>query len=287
MGRSRTANRRRLVLGAAAIAIVMLLGLGALEAAGRLVERTETVTVPVDTGPGGTADARARCPRGKQVVLGGFAVPLNVEDVSNTHLKLGGKRAWRAAAVNYDADEPTTLTSVAYCARLKGIETRERTVTIPEQGPGDRPVTVVAECHPGERLAFGGFDYDQGARPGLISDAYLSELRRTGKRGWRVGAFNYAGSAPLTAIAYCSEQAPKTTLVEEKVTVGPSGRGRVKARCDRGERVAFGGYKADVDFDTGLLLHGLRRTSARAWQVTARNGSTPADLTAYAYCAER
>jgi hypothetical protein len=219
------AHARELAM-VAAIAVVGIVTLGALQADGRLLERTKTVTVPVDTGPGGTASAKARCPRGKQVVLGGFDVPLSVEDVTMTHLKLRGKRGWRAGAVNYDGDEETTLTSIAYCARLRGLEARKRTVTIPEQGPGERPVTVTAECRRGERLAFGGFDYDQGAQPGVANDAYVSELRRTGNRGWRVGAFNFAGSAPLTAIAYCSEHAPKTTAVEEKVTVEPNGRGR-------------------------------------------------------------
>jgi len=283
------AHGRKLVTGAAAVAAIGVVALAALQADSRLLERTKSVTVPVDTGPGGTASAKARCPRGKRVVLGGLDVPLSVEDVTITHLKLASGRGWRAGAVNYDADEEASLTSIAYCGRLKGIEARERTVKIPEQGSGERPVTVTAQCRRGERLAFGGFDYDQGAQPGVSNDAYLSELRRMGKRGWQVGAFNFTGEAPLTAIAYCSTHAPRTTTVEETVNVDPDGRGRVKAKCDGGERLAFGGYKADVTHSRAfILLRSLERTSAGAWQVSARNGNQGAgDLTAFAYCAKR
>jgi len=144
VGRSPTAYGRELKLSAAAIAVIGAVGLGALQADGRLIERTKSVTVPVDTGPGGTASAKARCPKGKRVVLGGFEVPLDASDAYSTHLKLDGRRGWRAGAVNYDGDETTTLTSIAYCSQLKGVRTRERTVTIPEQGPTESPVTVTA-----------------------------------------------------------------------------------------------------------------------------------------------
>ena len=116
----------------------------------------------------------------------------------------------------------------------------------------------------------------------------MSELRRTGRRGWQVGAFNFAGSAPLTAIAYCSRHAPRTTTAEKSSTVDASSGARVRARCGRGKRVAFGGYSADVN-DAFVVLHGLERTSARAFRVSALNGTSTAagDLTAYAYCAKR
>jgi hypothetical protein len=283
------AHRRKLALSVAAIAIVGVGGLVALRASGGLIKRTKSVTVPVDTGPGGTATATAGCPKGKRVVLGGFEVPLSAADASTTHLELGGERGWRAGVVNYDGDEKSTLTSIAYCGRLEGVRARKRTVRIPTQGPSASPVTVAAHCRRGERLAFGGFQYDQGPAPGESNDAYLSELRRTGKRGWQVGAFNFSGTAPMTAIAYCSRHSPPTTTAKESVTVEGSGKARVTARCDRGERLAFGGYSADVTYSKAfVLLHGLKRTGARALQVSARNGNSTGagKLTAYAYCAK-
>jgi hypothetical protein len=185
-----TACGRELKLSAAAIAIIGVVGLGALQADGRLIERTKSVTVPVDTGPGGTASAKAHCPKGKRVVLGGFEVPLNATDVYSTHLKLAGERGWRAGAV----------------------------------------------------------------------------------------------------IAYCSKHAPRATTAKETVTVEASGKATLKANCSRDERLAFGGYNADVtNSDAFVSLHGMERTSARAWKVSAVNGDSQAagDLTAFAYCAKR
>jgi hypothetical protein len=74
------------------------------------------------------------------------------------------------------------------------------------------------------------------------------------------------------------------------VTVAASGKATLKAKCARDERVKFGGYSADVTFnDAFVILHGLERTAARSWLVSALNGSSqdPGDLTAYAYCARR
>ncbi len=44
------AHGRELALGAATIAIIGIVGLGALQADGRLIERTKSVTVPVNAG---------------------------------------------------------------------------------------------------------------------------------------------------------------------------------------------------------------------------------------------
>jgi hypothetical protein len=102
------AHGRKLVTGAAAVAAIGVVALAALQADGRLLERTKSVTVPVDTGPGGTASAKARCPRGKRVVLGELDVPLSVEDVTITHLKLAWARLarWRGQLRRGRGGEP-------------------------------------------------------------------------------------------------------------------------------------------------------------------------------------
>jgi hypothetical protein len=250
-------------------------------ASGRIAERTATVTVPPQSFD---ASAEARCPKGKRVVLGGF--DLAGDDTYVTHLKRDGKRRWLAGAKNYDADETGTLASTAYCAKLKGVKARTETVTVPTQGTGDSPVTVEAKCRRKERLAFGGFDIATTAD----NDAYLSDLRRIGKRGWLVGALNLSGSAPLTAIAYCSKDAPKTSTESETVTLAPSEAAELTARCGRGTRLAFGGFSADVINDAAFVIpQALARTGGRTWQVTARNDHpvVAGDLTAYAYCAKK
>jgi hypothetical protein len=284
---SRPSARRTTELATVGALIVALLGIAALQADGRLIKRTVTVTVPGDVGPDlALASAKAKCPKGKRVVLGGFDVPVDYEDTTMTHLKTAGKRGWRAGVVNYGSPDPTTLTSIAYCAKLKGIKVRKKTVTLPAAEPDEPPGTVLAKCHRGERLAFGGFDY------AITEDnnAYLSELRKTGKRGWTVGALNFDGTAELTAIAYCSKHATKTTTTSESVIVEGTGEELLAAKCDQGERLAFGGYSADVETSNPfVLLHGLARTSGRAWQVSARNDNpvSPGNLTAFAYCAKK
>ena len=269
-------------LGLATLAVAGLAGCLALVASGRIAERTATVTVPPDSFD---ASADARCPKGKRVVLGGFDIS-GGDDLYVTHLKRNGKRHWLAGAKNYDSDETGTLASTAFCAKLKGVKARTETVTIPDQGTGDSPVTVEAKCRRKERLAFGGFDIATTTD----NDAYLSDLRRIGKRGWLVGALNLDSTAPLTAIAYCSKDAPKTSAESETVTIAPSADAQLTARCGRGERLAFGGFSGDVDPDQAfVILQGLARTGGRTWQVTARDDHpvSSGDLTAYAYCAKK
>jgi hypothetical protein len=285
-GRPAFRGSGQLKFGVALAAVLGLAALSALQADGRLIERTKTVAVPAGVGlefP--LASAKAKCPKGKRVVLGGFDFPLDLADPTATHLKLDGKRGWRAGIVNF-ANDPTTLTSIAYCGKLKGLKTRKETVTLPDAGTDELPTTVAAKCRRGERLAFGGFNY------GITEEnnAYLSELRKVGKRGWQVGALNFADTAELTAIAYCSKHAPKTRTVSEIVTVEGNSEERLVAKCGKGKRLAFGGYSADVTTnDAFVLLHGLARTSAREWQVSARNdnASDAGNLTAYAYCAKK
>lgn len=268
-------------LAAAALATTCFAGVLALGADGRLIERTATVTVAPDTD---NTSAEARCPKGKKVVLGGLDYSTD-EGLTTTHLKRDGKRRWLAGVRNFFDDE-RTLTSIAYCAKLKGVKARTETVEVGEQDSGDPPATVEARCHRGERLAFGGFDYEVTK----ANDAYLSDLRRVGKRRWLVGVFNFNDTAPLTAIAYCSKKAQKTSTESETITLQGNEVNEVTARCGRGERVAFGGFSGDVTANEAfVLLRGLARTSARKWAVTAVNENEffSGELTAFAYCAEK
>jgi hypothetical protein len=281
MGSLTTIGGRLARLGLAALAVAGFAGFLALGADGRLTERTATATVPPDSLD---TSADARCPKGKRVVLGGFDVA--GDDTYVTHLKREGKRHWLAGAKNYDGDETGTVAATAYCAKLKGIKVRTETVSVPAQGIGDAPVTVEAKCRRKERLAFGGFDITTTDD----NDAYLSDLRRIGKRGGLVGAFNFDSTAPLTAIAYCSKDAPKASTESETVTLAPSEDTQLTARCGRGERLAFGGFSGEVSVSDGfVVLKGLARTGGRGWRVTAREESSnfAGDLSAYAYCAKK
>jgi hypothetical protein len=122
------------------------------------------------------------------------------------------------------------------------------------------------------------------------NETYISDLRRVSKRRWLVGAVNFADTAQLTAIAYCSKKAPKTSTESETVTLGPDEAGSATARCGRGERLAFGGFSAEVGrVGEFVLVRGLARTTPREWQASAieNNSAMSGDLTAFAYCAEK
>jgi hypothetical protein len=262
--------------------VIALAGAFALVASGRIAERTETVSAPPNDAE---TTVEARCPKGKRVALGGLAVPPGTDFLTPTELVREGKRKWSAGVRNFGSDD-ARLTSIAYCGKLKGIKARTETVQIPPLGEGDAPVAAEAKCKRGERLAFGGFDYEVSAD----NQAYVSQLSRAGKRGWVAAAFNFDDTAPLTAIAYCSKQAAKTTTHHKTVSVGGDEPGKATARCGRGEQLAFGGYRAEVHFiGAFVLLRGLARASARSWKVDAFNGNevSAGDLTAFAYCAKK
>jgi hypothetical protein len=166
------------------------------------------------------------------------------------------------------------------------FKARTETATLPDNDDEAPPTLVTAKCKRGERFAFGGFAYQAGEDV----DPYLSDLRRAGKRRWVVGAFNFEGSPELTAIAYCSKHAPKTSTKSKTVTVPGDGEEVLRAKCGRNKRLRFGGYSADVTYnDAFVMLHGLARTSSRTWQVSARNDNltSPGELTAYAYCEKK
>jgi hypothetical protein len=203
--------------------------------------------------------------------------------VSVSQFNREGKRRWVAGVQNTSSDD-IPLTSIAYCAKLKGVKARSETVTVPTYTGSDELTTVTAKCRRKERLAFGGVE--QATDGNLI----LDEARRSGKRGWLVGALNFDVPAPLTAIAYCSKQAPKTSTVSETVEVEGDGTELLTASCGRGERLAFGGYSGEATGNFAfLLLHGLSRESTRTWQVSAHNDNpvSAGELTAYAYCAKK
>jgi hypothetical protein len=269
---------------AAAVAAALVV-VFALPAAGRLVERTDTVPVPVEQGTDpGLGSARATCPAGKEVALGGFRSP-TPRITTATHLKIDGARAWRAGMVNSDELVPSTVTAIAYCSGPKDVVVRKKSVMIPPQGSSDPPETVTARCRRGERVAFGGFNYAVVAD---TTDAWLSELRLDGKRGWRAGVYNFKGTAKLTAIAYCSELAPRTTTESTSTILQGDEVDSLTPRCGRHKRVAFGGYKGAVTSgDAFVLLRGLERVSARTFRVSAenQNSSDAGSLKAFAYCA--
>ena len=75
----------------------------------RAVERTESVP------GGGATSAKAKCPAGEKVVMGGFEQsPFDGGGPYIRGLKRPSSRTWKAKT--WEFDEPASLTAIAYCA---------------------------------------------------------------------------------------------------------------------------------------------------------------------------
>jgi hypothetical protein len=287
-------RRRRRVFSGVVVVCAVGAVLGATLAFAGIVTRTKTVQIAGQT----KGSAAAKCPKGMAVVMGGFHNTLAPDEnpealLTGLHRSLSG-RIWTDSATN-DASEAANATSIAYCGRKRTLDPVTNTVGVPSAtGPSTLPTSVTAKCPRGQRVALGGVSTSIDPVFSLSSDAvYLSQMRRTSKRSWKVSGLNLGGNtstAPLTAVAYCGK-APGATERSKTVSILNHGnRGSATAKCHRGEKLAFGGFKADVtETDEFVLLNGLVRTSKRKWRAQAVNANTdtedrPGNLTAFAYC---
>lgn len=274
-------NTKLWVLGAA---IASSLVVAALASAGAgLVVVEQTATAPGD-GPG-SATASARCPGGRTPALAGYRREAGGGTQTPTALK-ATQRAVEAGLLNWGS-QPSDVTAIAYCSRADGVVVRSRVREIPAH-PTEAPVDKVAvRCRAGERLVYGGFSYRNPAEV----DFYLAGLRARRSRKWVVSGFAFSGPdqpVRLKAIAYCSQDAPRTVTESKSVPVAADSPRAVTANCPRGRRLAYGGYKATVTYSEAfVLLRRLERETSRRWRVAAENenGIHAGRLTAFAYCA--
>jgi hypothetical protein len=142
----------------------------------------------------------AKCPRGSQVVAGGFDMPDPEGPADYTIVyssKRGGKRAWKTKFFNGFLD-PRAVSTEVYCLEGKaGLKTKSKAV---EQNEGDND-SVAAKCQRGQQLVSGGFAGEINDAENISSTVIAS--RRSSKRKWKVSAFADAGEPKLKAFAYC------------------------------------------------------------------------------------
>lgn len=275
-------RRSRLRLGfVAAVAAVPV----ALAAAGAgEVTKRKTATIPDPPMGGAVGKAAARCPGGMHPVLGEIKVTTEGTTPQAHALGLTGKgRKMVATALSYSATTDK-VTSIAHCDDAPALEIRKRSKTVGELQPDDDAATVKASCRSGENLVYGGFAVRNA---GGDFDAYPSESRRLGSRSWQAGTFNFLEEAKLIAYAFCSNRAPRASSSKRTVTIGGGARGSARAKCDRREELAYGGWKADVTYqDAFVLMRAMRVRGGDSWKVKAKNdnGSNAGSLTAFAYC---
>lgn len=150
-------------------------------------------------GSGQTRSATARCPKGQQLVTGGFQRSnFGFEGGGNyvTESRAVGSRAWRVTGASFP-EGGGELTAIAYCVKHRRPFLTEVSASTPV-APGQSATATTPQCPAGRRMTTTGFSTD-GSRNALFVG---SSLNGDGSSSSTV--FGHFGPAPtLIAYGYC------------------------------------------------------------------------------------
>jgi hypothetical protein len=150
--------------------------------------------------PGQTKSAIARCPKGQQLITGGFQRTNFGSDGGDyvTESRAVGTNAWRVTGSAYIGSGTTgggELTAIAYCSKAKGpILTEVASTPVPVPS-GMNAAATTPSCPEG-LLTTTGFSLD--SRNAFYAGNSLNDDGTT-----TANAFGYFGPANLTAYGYC------------------------------------------------------------------------------------
>lgn len=153
--------------------------------------------------PGQTKSATARCPKGQQLVTGGFQRTNFASDGGNyvTESRAVGSNAWKVSGSAFIGSGETgggELTAIAYCVRHRGAilsEVASAPVPVPA---GANASATSPTCPEGLTLTTTGFSLGD-SRNAFYAGSSLDDEGTT-----TAHAFGYFGEAPmLTAYGYC------------------------------------------------------------------------------------
>jgi hypothetical protein len=153
--------------------------------------------------PGETKSATARCPKGQQLITGGFQRTNFASDGGNyvTESRAVGSNAWRVTGSAFTGTAFTgggELTAIAYCVRHRGpilTEVPSTPVTVPS---GANASATTPTCPEGLTLTTTGFSLGDSRNAFYAGSSLNSDGTTT------ANAFGYFGEAPnLTAYGYC------------------------------------------------------------------------------------
>jgi hypothetical protein len=185
--------------------------------------------------------------------------------------------------------------AVTAWAAVGGAASKSSTTTL---GSGEAG-SIDVRCKKGQRVvgvnAVGEAEDLFTGGPGVS----LGEVSRPGKRRAQAAGINLgSGSGDLTVIARCKRQ-PKSKRESKIATVPPAGMDleteSVSAKCPRGERIVFGGFRAEqrsASEPPGSIIvpTGAKREGARRWTVEAFNFADGPDdageLASLVYCGD-
>jgi len=169
------------------------------DTAPRLTEKTKTTKVATARARTKPSSVTATCPRGKRVAFGGFRgqfAPNDSPALYVSAMRLTSPRAWTVSGLNRGKSK-ARLTAVAYCGKVKPVDTRKSSVTVPASGSG----ADTNGCPSGETVRFGGFQTSMTRQHAfvLIDDAEITNFG-----DWQVQARTpKAVKGKLTGYAYC------------------------------------------------------------------------------------
>ncbi|HKH42117.1 MAG TPA: hypothetical protein VKA41_09725 [Solirubrobacterales bacterium] len=151
--------------------------------------------------PGQTKSAIARCPKGQQLITGGFQRTNFASDGGNyvTESRAVGTRAWKVTGSAFIGTGTTgggELTSIAYCVRKKRPILTEVVSAPTAVAQGTTADATTPPCPRNLRLTSTGFALD--SRNGFYTGNSLNDDGTT-----TASAFGYFGPANLTSYGYC------------------------------------------------------------------------------------
>lgn len=238
----------------------------------------------------------AGCPSGYRVGFGGWTIDNAFPQGSGPSgwafaMEPVGKKLnkWAVSGYNRTAAYPSKLTSYGYC--FKGdtpkVVTQERTV--PAAG-SDNAVygDVTATCPKKTTLIGGAWGVDMTiTNQGVVTP---TRFERSGKRAMVLAVYNEKEAAVDIRVTAICGKGKKPTTAETKTVLGPHEQKSGTAKCPKGQKVLFGGFRADYDYTEGIaaFVSGMRRAGKNKITVTAGNpGLQSDDLSTFvsiAYC---
>ncbi len=148
-------------------------------------------------GPGETKQFTQTCPKGRQLVTGGYLSShfFSSKGVYVTESRMSGRRSWTVSATGVAGGKGGQISSIAYCigAHKKLLaEVASPPVTVT---PGHPATTTTPDCPGGKKLIAGGYSAPPALR--VFQGSF------EGLDHWTAGAASYTGSGQITAFGYC------------------------------------------------------------------------------------
>ena len=168
-----------------------------------LIPQNPTPHKTVFIKPGETKSATARCPKGQQLITGGFQRTNFASDGGNyvTESRAVGSNAWRVSGSAFTGTDFTgggELTAIAYCVKHRGPILTEVVSTPLPVPAGTNASATTPTCPEDLRLTTAGFSLG-GSRNAFYAGSSLNDDGTT-----TANAFGYFGEVPaLTAYGYC------------------------------------------------------------------------------------